>query len=315
MAFPIPNKSFRETFGRTLVEIGYANRNLVVIDTDLARSTRTIYFWREFPDRFIQVGISEQDAIGTAAGLAIGGKTPLVACYAMFVMRGWEQIRNTIARDNLNVKIVGTHSGLSDYLDGGSHQCFEDIALTRILPNFTVVAPSDTASTASLLKQIIDSKGPAYMRLGRDNAYDIYKDEDEVRLGKANILNEGRDIAIFTYGSMTGIVLETFKILRRRGIDPYIIDMHTLKPIDKDVITWIADLDIPIFTVEDHNIFGGLASIIADVLTTYKPSKIYRIGIEDRFGTGEISYERLLDYFKLTPKHIADKIEVTLNGL
>ncbi len=304
--------SFREVLGRTLVDIGMIYRDLYVVDTDLSKSTKSHYFKERYPDRFIQVGISEQDAIGTAAGLAIGGKIPLIISYSMFIMRGWEQIRNTIARDSLNVKIIGTHSGLSDFLDGASHQCLEDIGLMRILPNFKVVSPSDIISTKSLLRQVIDLDGPAYIRLGRDNATKIYEEEDEVILGKANILMDGEDLTLVSHGSMTPIALEVSKLLRRRGYRARVVDMHTIKPLDREVLK---DVDNPIFVIEDHSVYCGLGSAIAEYLSMTSPKYVFRLGIEDRFGVGELNYIDLLRYMGLTPEQLSKKILVILNGL
>jgi len=307
--------SFREALGKALVDAGNINKNIVVIDTDLSKSTRTKYFQEKFPNRFIQLGISEQDAVGTAAGLAIGGKTPILVSYAMFIMRGWEQIRNTISRDNLNVKIVGTHSGLSDYLDGSSHQCLEDIALMRVLPNFTVIAPSDTTSTYALLMQSLEIIGPVYIRLGRDNASTIYEDEEDIELGKANILHEGSDINIISNGAMLKNSLEVAKLLEKRGIKARVVDMHTVKPIDKNILVKICREGAPIITIEDHNIIGGLGGAVAEEVTKIKPVPVIRLGLDDRFGVGSTSYEKLLEYLELTPEKLIEKIVGVLNGL
>ncbi len=308
--------SFRDSFGEVLLELGGIYRNLVVVDTDLSKSTRTSYFARKYPERFIQVGISEQDAIGTASGLAIGGKIPILAVYSMFLMRGWEQIRNTISRDNLNVKIVGTHSGLSDYMDGASHQCFEDIALMRVLPNFVIASPSDIVSTRSLFKQIIGLRGPAYFRLGRDNSSKkIYETEDDVRLGKSNVLCDGNDIAIISYGAIVQNVLDASNVLKKRGITATVVDMHTIKPLDTKILNRLSNKKTPLFVVEDHSIYGGLGSAVTEYLSESNPTRVFRLGIEDKFGIGELSYERLLDVMGFTPQKIADKIEVRYNAL
>ncbi len=307
--------SFREAFGETLSELGDTFKNLVVLDTDLSKSTKTIYFAKRFPDRFIQLGISEQDAVGTASGLAIGGKIPVLAVYSMFLMRAWEQIRNTIARDNLNVKIIGTHSGLSDYMDGASHQCFEDIALMRILPNFTVVSPSDIISTKSLLKQILGFRGPVYMRLGRDNSTKLYEDEDEIILGRANLLMEGGDITMVSHGAMTQYTVEAAKILSKDGYSINVIDMHTIKPLDREILNRRGISSTPIFVVEDHSIYGGLGSAIAEYISNANPRYVFRIGVEDRFGVGAKNYLDLLKHMGLTPENIVEKVRVILNGI
>jgi transketolase len=307
--------SFREAFGEALVEAGEVIKDLVVIDTDVASSTRTIYFAKRFPDRFIQVGISEQDAAGTAAGLAIAGKIPVLVAYSMFLLRSWEQIRNTIARDNINVKLVGTHSGLSDYLDGSSHQCLEDVALMRVLPNMTVVSPSDEVSTRSLLHQILGFRGPTYFRLGRDNAPSVYEDEDDVEVGKANVLVDGGDLTIISCGALVSVALEAAKRLRGGGLRVRVIDMHTIKPLDVSVVERAARDAPPIFTLEEHNVYGGLGSAVAEVLSERLPTRICRLGVGNEFGTGGRSYEELLQYFRLTPEYIVEKIRVVLDGV
>ncbi len=307
--------SFREAFGEALLEAGESTRNLVVIDTDVLNSTKTIYFARRFPERFIQMGISEQDAAGMAAGLAISGKIPVLATFSMFLLRSWEQIRNTIARDNLSVKIVGTHSGLSDYLDGASHQCLEDIALMRVLPNMTVISPADDISTRSLFHQALELRGPVYIRLGRDNARRIYRDYEDVTIGKANILVDGDDMSIISCGAFVSISLNVANILREKGFRPRVIDSHTIKPLDTETIIKAAREASPVFVIEEHNIFGGLGSAVAEIITERTPTHVFRIGVPDVFGTGGRSYEELLRYFRLTPPEIVKKIEGMINGL
>lgn len=304
--------SFRKAFGEALVNAGEIIKNLVVIDADVSNSTKTIYFSNKFPDRFIQVGISEQDATGTAAGLALMDKIPILATFSMFILRSWEQIRNTIARDNLNVKIVGTHAGLSDYLDGASHQCFEDIALMRVLPNMNVIAPADEVATRSLFYQILEFKGPTYFRLGRDNAYKIYKYEDEVRIFKANVLMDGDDLTLISYGALTWIASKVAYILKNKGFKARVIDLHSIKPLDKDVILKAAIETGLIFVIEDHNIYGGLGSAITEFLSEKRPTIVHRIGMLDIFGTNARTYDELLNYFNLTPEKIVRRIMVNL---
>jgi len=305
--------SYREALGKALVEAGEIYRRLVIIDADVAVSTRTIYFWRKFPNRFIEVGISEQDAIGIAAGLSVSGYIPIVVLYAIFMLRGWEQIRNTISRDNLNVKLIGTHAGLSDYLDGASHQCIEDIALMRILPNFIVLAPSDELSTTELIFQSLDINGPVYVRLGRDNAPDMELN-DEIKIGTPRIVIEGKDLAIITYGGILGEVVKASKILKSKGINPMIVDMHTIKPLNTSFVEKIARSMGCIIVIEEHNVLGGLGSAIAEFLTDHYPIPILKIGINDRFGVDARSYREILNYFGLTCELIAYKVEGFVNA-
>ena len=218
--------SYRRAFAKALVDLGARNRDLVVLDADTTRSTGTLLFAEKYPERFINIGISEQDLISTAAGLAIAGKIPVATAFAMFLLRGWEQVRNTIARDRLNVKIVGTHAGLSAHIDGSSHQCLEDIAVMRVIPNMTVIVPADAVATYNLMFKIVEEhKGPLYMRLGRDNSPKIYEEHDELSIGKAEILEDGRDITIFACGPAVGLALEVSKYMKRMNISVEVIDV------------------------------------------------------------------------------------------
>ncbi|CAB49368.1 transketolase family protein [Pyrococcus abyssi] len=306
-------ESFRESFGRTLVEIGRKNKDVIVVDADVKNSTKTVYFENQFPDRFIQVGISEQDMIGTAAGLAIAGKIPIVSAFAAFLMRAWEQIRNTIARDNLNVKIVATHSGFSDFLDGSSHQCLEDIALMRVLPNMKVVVPADAYATRALLYEIVEDHGPAYMRLGRDFAPRVYEDGDEIKLGKANILRDGSDILFVASGVMVSVALEVAENLKGVGIDAGVLDMHTVKPLDERTLINLARKVNLVITLEEHTIFGGLGGAVAEALSEKMPRRVIRIG-STTFGRSSRDYLSLLDRYGLSVNKVYSKVlEVVKN--
>lgn len=306
--------SFREAFGQALLELGEQVHDLVVVDADVFKSTRTLYFAKKFSERFITVGISEQDLVDVAAGLALGGKIPVASTYAMFMMRGWEQIRNTIARDHLNVKLIATHAGLSDYLDGSSHQCLEDVALMRVIPGMTVLVPADDIATKQLLFQsVINHKGPLYMRLGRDNAYRVYSNESELLIGRAQLLKEGSDVSIIANGVMVSIALEVANLLKEKKINAEVIDMHTVKPLDVTTLIHTASKTGKVVTIEEHNIIGGLGSAISEVLSEHKPVFIKRIGIPDVFGTAGRSYEELLSYFGLVSERISKIIEVFVN--
>lgn len=306
--------SFREAFGQALLELGEQVHDLVVVDADVFKSTKTIYFAKKFSERFITVGISEQDLVDVAAGLALGGKIPVASTYAMFMMRGWEQIRNTIARDHLNVKLIATHAGLSDYLDGSSHQCLEDIALMRVIPGMTVLVPADDIATKQLLFQsVINHKGPLYMRLGRDNAYRVYSNESELLIGRAQLLKEGSDVSIIANGVMVSIALEAANLLKEKKINAEVIDMHTVKPLDVTTLIHTASKTGKVVTIEEHNTVGGLGSAISEVLSEHKPVFIKRIGIPDVFGTAGRSYEELLSYFGLVSERISKIIEVFVN--
>ena len=303
-------ESYRRAFGETLVELGQSCRDLVVLDADTPRSTGTLIFAERFPERFINVGISEQDLVATAAGLAIAGKIPVAAAFAMFLMRAWEQIRNTIARDGLNVKLVGTHSGLSAHLDGSSHQSLEDLAVMRALPRLTVVVPADAVAVRSLTRQaVLEHKGPLYMRLGRDNAPRVYREGEELRIGGASVLEDPGDVVIFACGPMVSVALEASRILARRGLRVGVVDVYTLKPLDEETILRQAGKAGLVVTLEEHRVVGGLGSAIAELLAEKLPRRVLRLGVGEAFGTSARSYGQLLEYMKLAPTHVARAVE------
>ncbi|WP_460124394.1 transketolase family protein [Stetteria hydrogenophila] len=301
--------SYRRALGRALVEAGERCRDVVVLDADTPTSTKTIAFARAFPERFFNIGISEQDLVDTAAGLAIAGKIPVAAAFAMFLMRAWEQVRNTIARDGLNVKLVGTHAGLQDYMDGASHQAFEDVALMRTLPGFAVLVPADEAAVRALvLEAVLNHKGPVYLRLGRDDAPVVYEEGEEFRVGGSKVLIDAVDAVIYAYGPMVGVALEAARILRRQGIHAGVVDVYTVKPIDRETVVRQARKAGLVFTLEDHSVYGGLGSAVAEVLSEEAPTRVVRIGVRDSFGTSARSYPELLEYMGLTPERMAERV-------
>ncbi len=300
-------ESFREAFGRALVELGKENEKIVVVDADVKSSTKTIYFERAFPERFVQVGISEQDMVSTAAGLAIAGKIPVVSAFAAFLMRAWEQIRNTVARDNLNVKLIPTHSGFSDHMDGSSHQCLEDIALMRVLPNMTVVVPADAPSVPVLLKEVVEHEGPVYMRLGRDHAPRVYE-RPELELGRASVLRKGSDVLLVANGVMVSVALEVAKALEERNVEAGVIDMHTVKPLDEKTLVRMARKVNTVITMEEHSVYGGLGGAVAEVLSERLPRRVIRIGTTD-FGRSSRDYFALLKRYGLTADAVVRRIE------
>ncbi|MBC7090919.1 MAG: transketolase family protein [Nitrososphaeria archaeon] len=304
--------SLREAFGEKLVKIGEKNDKVIVLDADVGASTRSSYFRERFPKRFLNVGISEQDMMGIAAGLAIEGFIPVATGFAMFLLRAWEQIRNTISRDNLNVKIVATHAGLSDYADGSSHQCLEDIALMRILPNMNVLVPSDSVSVRSLLEQIIVLKGPCYMRIGRDYSPKVYTAEEDVIFGKPNILEEGDDVTIVACGIMVHFALETRRILLEDNIRAQVVDLHTIKPLNKDLLRYCERTD-KVVTFEEHNVLGGMGSAVCELLSE-KGFKIKRFGIMDIFGESSRDYIGLLQKFELDENSLAKRVKSFVEG-
>ena len=276
-------ESAREAYGAALVELGDNNPNIVVIDADLSVSTQTIRFSKKFPRRFINVGCAEQNLIGTASGLAIYGKTVFASTYAIFLCRAWEQIRNTIAHDKLDVKIVVTHAGLSNASDGASHQSIEDIALMRVIPNMRVIVPADAIQTRQAIFYEANHKGPAYIRLNREKSPNIF-DNDYKFDDDAIQLCEGSDVAIIATGSMVHEALKAADSLKRVHISASVIEIHTIKPLDTTSILKIARNCGAVLTIEEHSTIGGLGSAVAEFLCTnyHVPMKI--LGINDKFG-------------------------------
>uniref|UniRef100_A0A7J3ZIQ2 2-oxoacid oxidoreductase (ferredoxin) n=1 Tax=Fervidicoccus fontis TaxID=683846 RepID=A0A7J3ZIQ2_9CREN len=302
--------SYRKAFAKALIDLGERNSNLVVIDADTPKSTGTMEFAMKFPERFINIGISEQDLVSTAAGLAIAGLTPVAAAFAIFLMRAWEQTRNTIARDRLNVKLVGTHAGLSAHYDGSSHQSLEDISLMRAIPGMTVVVPADFLATYELtIKAVEEHKGPLYMRLGRDNAPRVYSETGSLELGRVSPLVDGFDLTVIACGPSVAVALEVSRLGKQQGLGIEVLDAHTVKPLDEAGILKSVRKTGRVVTIEEHNIIGGLGSAIAELLAENYPVPLLRVGVRDSFGVSARSYEELLEFFKLTPKHVWSSIK------
>ncbi|MGQ9781781.1 MAG: transketolase family protein [Nitrososphaeria archaeon] len=299
-------ESYRNAFGQKLIELGEKNKHVIVLDADVGDSTKTAWFRERFPSRFVNVGISEQDMIGIAAGLSIEGFIPIASAFSMFVLRAWEQIRNTIARDNLNVKIVASHGGLSDFADGSSHQCLEDIALMRAIPGMKVIVPADAQSTRGLLEQAVRIRGPTYIRIGRDFCLRIYEKEDEVVLGKANILEEGDDLTLAACGLMVPFALAVREMLLKNGIRSSIVDVHTIKPLDPNLLK-LCKRSGKVVTIEEHSVIGGLGSAVCESLSEHGV-KIKRVGVCDRFGESSEDYRRLLQKFELDEEGIFKQV-------
>ena len=277
----------RQAYGKTLVEIGAENKNLVVMDADLSKSTMTAEFAKAYPDRFFNMGIAEQDLYAAACGLALSGKVVCASTFAMFAAgRAFEIIRNSIGYTHANVKVCATHAGITVGEDGASHQTFEDIALMRTIPGMVVVNPSDGASAKALLKQVIDMNGPAYVRLGRA-AVPMFYDEaaaSELKLGKGSCLREGKDLTIIATGIMVNEAMIAAEELAAKGIDARVIDMHTIKPLDEEIIVKAASETGAIVTAEEHSVIGGLGSAVAEVVVKKCPVKMAMVGQQDTFG-------------------------------
>ena len=303
-------KSTREAYGDALLKIGDDN-NVVVLDADLSVSTQTNKFAKRHPEQFFNVGCAEQNLIGIAAGLAIAGKTSFASTYAIFSNRAWEQIRNTVAHDNLNVKIAVSHAGLTNGPDGASHQSLEDIALMRVIPNMTVIVPSDAVEAEKAVISEACRAGPAYIRLNRVKTPIIFDENYEFVLGKAVLLNDGVDLAILATGTMVYKALEAAKMLKRENVDACVLNIHTLKPIDKNVIIKIAKETGAIVTVEEHSIYGGLGGAVAEILAETYPVPMRIIGVNDEFGeSGE--YQELLKKHGLTSNYIFKSVKELL---
>lgn len=302
----------RNAYGETLIDLGKKHSNLVVLDADLSKSTKTIMFAKKYPDRFFEMGIAEANMISTAAGFASCGKIPFVSTFAVFATgRVYDQIRMDIAYSNSNVKIFATHGGISVGKDGASHQMIEDIALMRVLPNMTVFAPSDATQTRKIVEIMAENFGPMYARVGRANAPLIYKKEDlsNLKIGKAITVKDGNDISIIACGTMLDHVIDASNELKKIGINARVIDMHTIKPIDENIILKSAKETKAIITAEEHSIIGGLGSAVSEILAERNcKCKFKRIGVKDIFcESGEPA--DLFEKYRLNAKHITKIIK------
>lgn len=305
----IITKATRESFGMALCELAKTNKDIIVLDADLAAATKTSIFKKEFPERFRDCGIAEGNMMGVAAGLAASGKIPVAASFAMFATgRAFEQIRNSIAYPHLNVKIAGSHAGISTGEDGATHQCLEDIALMRTLPGMVVLNPADHYEMMAATKAAVEYNGPVYIRLGR-LAIDSFNDPETYKfeLGKGITLHEGNDVAVIATGLVVNEALKAVKELETQGINARLINIHTIKPIDEEIIIKAAKETGKIITVEEHNIIGGLADAVCQVTSSKCPVPVTRIGVEDKFGYSGPAKE-LLKIFGLCKDNIAKVI-------
>jgi transketolase len=299
----------REAYGKSLVKLGEANPDIVVLDADLSKSTRTAAFAAAFPDRFFDVGIAEQNLIGTAAGLAAAGKIPFVSSFAVFATgRSFEQIRNAVAYPGLNVKIVATHAGITVGEDGGSHQAVADVAIMRALPNMTVIVPADAVETEKAVAAAAAIEGPVYIRLGRSGVPSLYDAGYKFAVGRADTLRRGADAAVIANGLMVHIALEAAAELAGQGIEAAVINMSTVKPLDLGAVLTAAGTTGAIVTVEEHTVIGGLGSAVAEALVEHAPVPMVRLGIRDRFGESGLPEELLVKY-GLTPGEIVRAVK------
>ncbi len=303
----------REAYGKALKDLASTNKNVIVLDADLSKSTKTADFKSVAPERFFNMGIAEGNMMSVAAGLSTCGKIPYVSTFAMFAAgRAFEQIRNSICYPRLNVKICATHAGLTVGEDGASHQAIEDISLMRSIPGMTVINPSDAVETDAAIKAIAEMNGPCYVRLGRA-AVNIINDRPEYKfeIGKGVTLKEGNDLTIIATGIMVDAALEASEILKAEGIDARVVNIHTIKPIDVELITKAAKETGAIVTAEEHNIIGGLGSAVAEVVTENCPVSVLRVGVKDTFGESGLP-NQLLEKYGLTAKDIVEMSKKSL---
>ena len=304
----------RAAYGEFLQEEAKRNPDLVVLDADLAGSTKTGMFKKVAPERFFDIGIAEQNMMGIAAGIALSGKTVCASSFAMFASgRAFEIIRNSIGYTRANVKVCATHAGITVGPDGASHQTFEDLALMRTIPGMTVVNPCDAVSAKALLRQVVDMNGPAYVRLGRAAVPVFYEDTSAIKLGKGNMLRDGGDVTIISTGIRTPAAMEAAEHLASEGIDARVVDMHTLKPVDVDIIRKAAEDTGCIVTAEEHSVIGGLGSAVAEVVCQECPVPMAMVGQQDTFGESG-SPDELLEKYGMTAAAIEEKVKYLVNA-
>ena len=299
----------RDAYGQTLAELAGEREDIIVLDADLSQSTKSVAFAKVCPERFINTGIAEGNMISVAAGIATTGKTVFASSFAVFATgRAFEQIRNSVCYSKLNVKIAGSHAGITVGEDGGSHQAISDISKMRSLPNMTVLAPSDAVSTAWLVRRAAEYEGPVYIRLGRMACPVIYNQDKQFTWGKGEVVREGKDIVVFACGIMVATALEAAKLLAKQGIDIAVIDIHTIKPLDSDLILKKAEECGAAISLEEHNIIGGLGSAVAETLAGNSAVPFERCGIEDSFGQSGTPGD-LIKHYGLDVESVAKKIK------
>ena len=308
-------RSIREAFGNKLVELGRKYPNLVVLDADLSASTQTKLFAKEYPERFFDVGIAEQDLITTAAGLSLTGKIAFAATFAVFATgRTYDQIRASVCYQHANVKIIGTHGGITVGEDGATHQALEDVSLMRGLPNMTVIVPSDCNECEQVLEYATKHQGPVYIRISRNSLPDIYSSDYKFDINKAVVLKNGSDVTIVSNGDIMAEVCKAAEILQTAGIDAEVISLPVVKPFDSDTIIKSAKKTNFVVSVENHSINGGIGSAVCETLSENYPVKVLRIGINDEFGqSGDV--KDLLKHYGLDAQSLANRIEKTYDSI
>jgi len=302
----------RDAYGEALAELGAVNENIVVLEADLSKSTKTSDFKKVYPERHFNMGIAEQNMLGVAAGFAAAGKIPFASSFAVFATgRAYDQIRNSIAYPNLNVKIAATHAGLTVGEDGGSHQMLEDIALMRALPNMTVIVPADGIETKQAIKAAAEYEGPVYIRMGRPKVPVLFDENYTFEIGKGVVLKEGTDVTLVGTGIMVSKAVEAAELLAAEGISAAVVNISTIKPLDAELIIAQAQKTGAIVTCEEHNIYGGLGSAVAEVLVENCPVPMARVGVADKFGESGLPDE-LLEKHGLTAANIAAQAKAVI---
>ncbi|MCC5815556.1 MAG: transketolase family protein [Leptospira sp.] len=305
-------KATRDAYGEALVELGELRKDIVVLDADLSGSTKTADFRKKFPDRFINVGVAEQNLVGHAAGLALAGFTPFASSFAMFLSgRAWEVVRNSVVYPKLNVKLVASHGGITVGEDGASHQCIEDFGIMRVIPEMTVICPADFNETKQVIHKIAEFQGPVYVRVGRPPIPLIQRDNYQFEIGKAEKLADGKDVCIIACGVMVGEAMEAVALLEKEGISASLLNMATIKPIDKVAILEEAKKCGAIVTAEEHNVVGGLGSAVSEFLSEEYPVPILKVGMKDTFGKSG-TWSGLLDHFGLRAKNVVEHAKLAI---
>lgn len=299
----------REAYGKALAQLAKENKNILVLDADLSGSTKTAEVRKETPKQHFNMGIAESNMISVAAGMATSGNIVFASSFAMFAAgRAFEQVRNSIAYAHLNVKVCATHSGLTVGEDGASHQSVEDVALMRSIPGMVVISPADGVETTAAVRAVAAYEGPCYVRLGRMAVEDVYTENMKFEIGKGNVLHKGKGVAIIANGIMVGAALKAYEELKANGYEPTVVDMHTIKPLDKNLLTELAKTHDLFVTCEEHSIIGGLGGAVSEALSTTTPRKVVMVGIQDTFGeSGDPA--ALLEKYGLTAKDIVNAVE------
>lgn len=301
-------KSIREAFGKKLVELGSQYPNIVVLDADLSCSTQTKMFAKEYPNRFFNMGIAEQNMISTASGLALTGKIPFAATFAMFATgRTYDQIRTSVCYQKANVKIIGTHGGITVGEDGATHQALEDVSLMRGLPNMTVIVPTDCNECAQVIEFAAKHRGPVYIRLSRNNLPDLYPADYKFNLNKAVVLKEGKDVTIISNGDIMSEVCNAVNMLEEKGINAELISLPVVKPLDVSTIVESAKKTGLVVTIENHSVCGGIGSAISEALSEVYPTRVVKMGINDTFGQSGTPKD-LLKHYELDADSLVNRI-------